>query len=147
MKFFIVDVFAREKYSGNQLAVVLVEDHLSKEEMQVIAREFHFSETSFISLEDSHNNIFKVNIFTPNREVPFAGHPTLGTAYIIKNKLLKDTWNEIVLDLPVGRIPVVEQGFEIKRRSILHVSSHLQEGIYDLNVGGRVFMVAEGKLV
>ena len=85
MEFYIVDVFGNEKYSGNQLAVVIMKEKISEELMQKIAKEFNFSETTFISLQDSHDNQFKVNIFTPAIEVPFAGHPTLGTAFIIRN--------------------------------------------------------------
>ncbi|MDK2883192.1 MAG: trans-2,3-dihydro-3-hydroxyanthranilate isomerase, partial [Bacillota bacterium] len=82
-EFYIVDVFAEEKYAGNQLAV-FTQGHLySDEEMQKLAKEMNYSETTFIFSRESTGNTFKVRIFTPAREVPFAGHPTLGTAYVI----------------------------------------------------------------
>jgi trans-2,3-dihydro-3-hydroxyanthranilate isomerase len=106
MYFYLVDVFGNAKYSGNQLAVVILKKDLSKEKMQRIANEFHFSETTFVLLHDSQGKHFKVRIFTPQNEVPFAGHPTLGTAFIIRNEILKNNGNQIILDLKVGKILV-----------------------------------------
>ncbi len=103
---FIVDVFAEEKYAGNQLAVVFDEIGLSTELMQKIAREMHFSETTFITGYDLENKTFKVRIFTPESELPFAGHPTLGTAYIAQKELLKENVDSLVLDMKAGLIPV-----------------------------------------
>jgi trans-2,3-dihydro-3-hydroxyanthranilate isomerase len=107
MKFYIADVFGVEKYSGNQLAVVVPDEILSVSKMQQIANEFHFSETTFVSMKNSKANEFSVNIFTPKNEVPFAGHPTLGTAFIIKNEIVREKINEIFLNLKVGKIPVL----------------------------------------
>lgn len=103
---FIVDVFAEAKYEGNQLAVVLDEVGLETEQMQTIAREMHFSETTFITGYDLEKKTFKVRIFTPESELPFAGHPTLGTAYIAQKELLKEKVEELTLDLKAGLIPV-----------------------------------------
>lgn len=104
--FYIVDVFAEEKYAGNQLAVVRDADGLSAEDMLRIAREFHFSETTFILGEEEKNGAYDVRIFTPGGEVPFAGHPTLGTAYIIRQEIIGKPVREVTLNLKVGRIPV-----------------------------------------
>ena len=79
---FIVDVFAETKYAGNQLAVIFDEVGLKTDLMQKIAREMNFSETTFITGYDLEKKNFKVRIFTTENELPFAGHPTLGTAYI-----------------------------------------------------------------
>ena len=106
LHFYITDVFAIGKYSGNQLAVFRNTAHLSSEEMQDIAREMHFSETTFILSEDPKNGGYDVRIFTPAEEVPFAGHPTLGTAYIIQQKILKGKTNKVALNLQAGQIPV-----------------------------------------
>jgi len=103
---FIVDVFAETKYEGNQLAVVLAESGLNTEQMQTIAREMHFSETTFITGYDLEKKTFKVRIFTPESELPFAGHPTLGTAYIAQKELLKEKVEELTLDMKAGLIPV-----------------------------------------
>ncbi len=105
-RYFIVDVFAKERYTGNQLAVVILSKNICDSEMQKIACEFHFSETSFILSETMRDDGFDVRIFTPFEEVPFAGHPTLGTAFIIRNELLNRSVNKVVLNLKVGKIPV-----------------------------------------
>jgi len=99
----IVDVFARERYAGNQLAVVESTGDLAAAEMQDIAAEMDFSETTFVeSLEPP----YRVRIFTPEAEIPFAGHPTLGTAWVIREHVAPDRPDEVVLDLPVGEVPV-----------------------------------------
>lgn len=105
--FYIVDVFAEERYAGNQLAVIRGARSLSEFEMQKIAAEMHFSETSFVLSDEPRNNAWDVRIFTPAREVPFAGHPTLGTAYVIKRHIFETSVDEIVLNLKVGKIPVM----------------------------------------
>jgi trans-2,3-dihydro-3-hydroxyanthranilate isomerase len=104
--FHLVDVFAEEKYSGNQLAVFRNADSLSDERMQQIANEMHFSETTFILSDKQRNCGFDVRIFTPLQEVPFAGHPTLGTAYVIRHFILGKTVARVLLNLKIGQIPV-----------------------------------------
>jgi trans-2,3-dihydro-3-hydroxyanthranilate isomerase len=74
--------------------------------MQKIAREINFSETTFITSRQPRNGGYDVRIFTPNAEVEFAGHPTLGTAHIIRNKLRLTEATDVTLNLRVGRIPV-----------------------------------------
>ena len=103
--FFITDVFAEASYTGNQLGTLLDAADVATGDMQKIAREFNFAETTFItggSLELG----FDVRIFTPNSELPFAGHPTLGTAFLIRNEILKADISELTLNLGVGNIPV-----------------------------------------
>jgi len=107
LKFYIVDVFAENKYEGNQLAVFIPEGKMEPTEMQKIAREMNFSETTFINSGIQDNGGYDVKIFSPDSELPFAGHPTLGTAYVIKNLLDRSESSEIKLNLPVGQIPVV----------------------------------------
>ncbi|MCX6557073.1 MAG: PhzF family phenazine biosynthesis protein [Candidatus Aminicenantes bacterium] len=106
LPFYIVDVFAEKKYAGNQLAVFRRAESLSGETMQQIARETNFSETTFILRDEPRDNGFDVRIFTPAEEVPFAGHPTLGTAHIIRSEILKGEADELNLNLKVGKIPV-----------------------------------------
>jgi trans-2,3-dihydro-3-hydroxyanthranilate isomerase len=106
LAFYIVDVFAEKKYAGNQLAVFREAGELSSEEMQQLARETNFSETTFILQDKQRDNGYDVRIFTPGEEVPFAGHPTLGTAYIIRNEILKGKAEVVFLNLKVGKIPV-----------------------------------------
>ena len=106
MKFYIVDVFAEAKYQGNQLAVFIPDREISKEEMLKIAKEMHFSETSFILSDKQPNGGYNVRIFTPDIEVPFAGHPTLGTAHIINEVFEGGKAKKIILNLGAGPIPV-----------------------------------------
>jgi len=106
MKFYIVDVFAEQKYQGNQLAVLIPDRDIDAKEMQQIARETNFSETTFITSDRQKNGGYNVRIFTPGDEVPFAGHPTLGTAYIIYKNIEQEKNNKIILNLGVGEIPV-----------------------------------------
>jgi trans-2,3-dihydro-3-hydroxyanthranilate isomerase len=106
LSFNIVDVFAEEKYAGNQLAVVRYGKDLADAEMQKIAREMNYSETTFITSGEEHDRGYDVRIFTPKEEVPFAGHPTLGTAYVIQHEVIKKPVEKVVLNLKVGQIPV-----------------------------------------
>lgn len=106
MKFYIVDVFAEEKYTGNQLAVFTNVESLSDNEMQRIAKEMNYSETTFIISEDVRNGGYDVRIFTPKEELPFAGHPTLGTAYVLQQEIIQQLVKTIVLNLKIGQIPV-----------------------------------------
>jgi len=105
--FYLVDVFAIEQYTGNQLAVFTEGNALSDQQMQAFAQEINFSETTFICQTDKG---YHVRIFTPNQELPFAGHPTLGTAYIIRNCFFsceqKMNFDTVNLNLKVGEIPV-----------------------------------------
>lgn len=109
MKFYILDVFAENKYQGNQLSVLIPDRELSIEEMQQITREMNFSETTFIMSRKQDNGGYFVRIFTQGSEVPFAGHPTLGTAYLIQ-KLYEPHSDKIILNLGVGQIPVEFRG-------------------------------------
>ena len=103
---YIVDVFAESKFEGNQLAVVIDKLKLSTNIMQKIAREINFSETTFVTGFDLSKKIFNVRIFTPYEELPFAGHPTLGTAFICQRELIKSQVDSLTLDLKAGMIPV-----------------------------------------
>ena len=107
MKFYIVDCFAEEKYQGNELLVVLAGRQISEQEQQQIAREIHFSETAFLFGGKQENGGYDVRIWTPHSgEVPFAGHPTLGTAYVIHRFLEQGQSQVVKLNLKVGQIPV-----------------------------------------
>jgi len=105
-RFFITDVFGESRYSGNQLATFFEAGDISDREMQQIAREINFSETTFILGNEERGGGFDVRIFTPGEEVDFAGHPTLGTAFLIRKHLLGSRAERVVLNLKVGPIPV-----------------------------------------
>ena len=111
-EFVQLDVFARNPLAGNPLAVFTDARGLSDSEMQALAREMNLSETTFILSRDAAIEARegkKVRIFTVSEELPFAGHPTLGTAlYLHTLKGARDPRksDEIILDLRVGKIPV-----------------------------------------
>ncbi|WP_238532877.1 PhzF family phenazine biosynthesis protein [Halalkalicoccus jeotgali] len=102
----IVDVFAQKKYTGNQLAVVHEASNLSTDEMLAFTRETNFSEATFIESVDTTVGEYDVRIFDPTEEIPFAGHPTLGTAFVIREYLTDDRPDQLTLNLGVGEIPV-----------------------------------------
>lgn len=102
----IVDVFAEERYAGNQLAVILSAGDLDAATMQRIARETNYSETTFVMEDAPLRDGWPVRIFTPAEEIPFAGHPTIGTARVIRHTLAAGRPTTIQLRLGVGKVPV-----------------------------------------
>ena len=104
-RFHIVDVFATERYAGNQLAVVTDAGDLTGKEMLAIADEMNYSETTFVTGPPTDSG-WPVRIFTPAEEVPFAGHPTLGTASVVREHLAEGKPETVTLDLAVGGVPV-----------------------------------------
>ena len=107
VKFYIVDVFAENKFEGNQLAVCIPDREINQNEMLKIAREINFSETTFVMSGVRENGGYDVKIFMPDSEIPFGGHPTLGTAYVIGRLLETGQTDKIYLNLKVGQIPVM----------------------------------------
>jgi trans-2,3-dihydro-3-hydroxyanthranilate isomerase len=104
-------VFTDERYafSGNQLATFwnLSESDLTNDEMLGITREMNFSETTFVLPSSNEKCIRRVRIFTPGREIPFAGHPTLGTAFVLKHKeIIEEKAIDSFLELGLGPIQV-----------------------------------------
>jgi trans-2,3-dihydro-3-hydroxyanthranilate isomerase len=118
-QFHIVDVFATERYTGNQLAVVTDGADMEAAEMQAIAAEFDYSETTFVTGSHADGG-WPVRIFTPTDEVPFAGHPTLGTASVIRQHLADGTPDAVTLDLQVGEIPVEVREYDGHERLWMH---------------------------
>ncbi|KAF2330351.1 PhzF family phenazine biosynthesis protein [Flavobacterium ginsenosidimutans] len=106
LPFYIVDVFADKKYAGNQLAVFMDAGNLSKEQMQQIAREINFAESTFVTKLDRENNKAEIRIFTPAHEMQFAGHPIIGTSWVLMNKIFENSPNEIKLEVPIGPIAI-----------------------------------------
>jgi trans-2,3-dihydro-3-hydroxyanthranilate isomerase len=105
-RFYIVDVFAERPYAGNQLAVVVGEGILSDETMQQIAAETNYSETTFVTPGPEPDGGYRVRIFTPAREIAFAGHPILGTAWVIRHHVLPEVSGPVRLNLALGQVPV-----------------------------------------
>lgn len=108
-RFYLVDVFAQGAYAGNPLAVVVGADDLPDATLQKIAAEMNFSETTFVTPVPEHDGGFRVRIFTPAREIAFAGHPILGTAWVLRNYVLPGSAAAIQLNLAEARVPVTFQ--------------------------------------
>ena len=107
-RFKIIDVFTDRPLAGNQLAVVLDAEGLEAGSMQAIAREFNFSETTFVTRSQRPGCDWRVRIFTPFIELAMAGHPTVGTAVVLREAGL--TGSEVVFELGVGPTPVAFDG-------------------------------------
>lgn len=114
IRFVTTDVFTSEPFTGNQLAVCFGAEGLSTETLQAITREFNYSETTFVFAPETADTTRRVRIFTPGMEVPFAGHPTIGTAHVlVATGEVKPSAEEIaagemtvVLGENVGPVPV-----------------------------------------
>ena len=107
LPYHVLDVFTDRPYAGNPLAVVLDGDDLSTESMQAIAREFNLSETTFPTSSDRAD--YAVRIFTPGTELPFAGHPSVGTAWLLA-RLGRIPAGEVRQDCAAGVLPVAVTG-------------------------------------
>jgi trans-2,3-dihydro-3-hydroxyanthranilate isomerase len=106
-RFVHVDVFTDRVFGGNQLAVFLEPAGLSDVEMQAIAREMNFAETTFVFQPTDVEAAARVRIFTPSRELPFAGHPTVGTAWVLaRYGLVSSHAREFALEEGIGLVPV-----------------------------------------
>lgn len=105
-RFYILDVFAEERYAGNQLAVIRDAAGLTGLDMLAITREMNYSESTFLMSEEPLDGGYDVRIFTPGEEIPFAGHPTLGTAWLIQQEVIRQPVPRILLNYHVGQIPV-----------------------------------------
>jgi len=107
LAFRILNVFAREgRLTGNPLCVFEDGSALSSEQMQMLARQFNLSETTFVL--PSTRATAQVRIFTPSYEMPFAGHPTLGTAHVVR--ALESSGAALTLEMKAGVIPVSSEG-------------------------------------
>jgi trans-2,3-dihydro-3-hydroxyanthranilate isomerase len=105
-RFVIADVFTERAFAGNQLAVFPRAEGISDRAMQAIAREFNFAETTFVLPARDPRHACSVRIFTPKAELPFAGHPTVGTAAVLAQLGLLDGKVNVVLEEGIGPVPV-----------------------------------------
>jgi trans-2,3-dihydro-3-hydroxyanthranilate isomerase len=147
----ILNVFAREgRLTGNPLAVFESARGLDDDAMQALARQFNLSETTFIL--PSEKAIARVRIFTPAFEMPFAGHPTLGTAHVVR--ALKSPGDAFTLEMKAGLIPVSAAGdrwtLEARPRGTREVSESRAElaqilGLEAADIGDRPLWVDVGK--
>lgn len=120
--FSLVDVFSDQPFGGNQLAVFPDAAGIADETMQRLAREFNFSETTFVLPPSDPSFTHQVRIFTPRQELPFAGHPTVGTAAVLAS-LSDDGAAErrFVFEEGIGPVTVTVDGpairFRLRQRS------------------------------
>jgi trans-2,3-dihydro-3-hydroxyanthranilate isomerase len=118
LPFATLDVFTATRFAGNPLAVVFDADNLETARMQAIAREFGHPETVFVLRPAASGSTAKARIFTPGKELPFAGHPTVGTALVLA---LKDGGSSIVIEEKIGllKCSVDRQGDDRGRASFI----------------------------
>ncbi len=109
-EFVTLDVFTDKKFTGNQLAVLMDARGLSTDEMLTVTREFNLSETTFVLPPENPENTARVRIFTIGYEMPFAGHPTVGTAIAIARA--RGLKGDIRLELNTGVFPVTVEASE-----------------------------------
>lgn len=113
LTYHVVDVFTDEPFSGNPLAVVLDADHLSAKQMQCLATEFQLSETAFPLMpseaDQKSGADYRLRIFTPTAEIPFAGHPSVGTAWLMR-ELGRVSSGTIRQRCGAGLLPLVLDG-------------------------------------
>ena len=109
-QFYQVDVFTNLLFGGNPLAVFLKGEDFKEDQLQQVAREMNLSETTFVFPPSHPDADFDVRIFTPVKEIPFAGHPTLGTAFVLKHAgLIPSTKNHLLLNFKSGLVSVYLQ--------------------------------------
>jgi trans-2,3-dihydro-3-hydroxyanthranilate isomerase len=110
-RFVQVDVFTDRLFGGNQLAVFLESEGLSDDEMQAIAREMNLAETTFVFPPTTAEAAARMRIFTPGRELPFAGHPTVGTTWVLANQgRLPAAARDLAMEEGIGLVPVRLEG-------------------------------------
>ncbi len=146
LRFHWVDVFAERKFEGNQLAVYPHADNLSTEQMQTIAREMNLSETSFITGTEKgpHGEpSYKARYFTVDEELPFAGHPTLGTSFILRELY---GGNHVDLKLKVGNIPVEFEDRNGMAYGEMRQNDPVFGDLHDAGEISRIFNVEPGEI-
>jgi trans-2,3-dihydro-3-hydroxyanthranilate isomerase len=140
-----VDVFTDRAFGGNPLAVVLDAGGLSTEQMQSVAREFNYSETTFVLPPRDAAHDAQVRIFTVNREIPFAGHPNVGTAFVLATQAAKPP-ARLLFEEEAGLVPVeiaTEQGRVVSTeftapqplKRMSHVSTDEAAALLSLSAG------------
>ena len=143
-----VDVFADRPGAGNPLAVVLDAEGLSDDDMQAIARWTRLPETTFVFPADSNDASYRIRIFSPRREVPFAGHPSVGTAHaVLEAGLATPRDGLLVQDGIAGKLPLLVTGegstrtiaVRTPRASVREIASaddpRLHDALRDLPLG------------
>jgi trans-2,3-dihydro-3-hydroxyanthranilate isomerase len=150
LRFVQVDVFTERVFGGNPLAVVFEAEGLADAEMQAIAREMNCSETTFLLPPTRSDCAARVRIFTPKREIPFAGHPTIGTAWVLATeKLLPVGTTRFSLEEGIGPIEVTLEGDAARPRFLWmkHGEARLGPELTDRAGFARALGLAEADLL
>ncbi len=146
LKFYTLDVFSKNLFGGNPLAVFVEADRLSQRQMQCIAAEINYSETVFILKPDNIENSAKVKIFTPKNELPFAGHPNVGAGFLLSmdTSLIpgKFTQEKLTFEEKAGLVNVFPKfqsdtvtGSEIEAPSLFSITNEIPVSIVSDCVG------------
>ncbi|GAB3629138.1 phenazine biosynthesis protein PhzF [Pandoraea terrae] len=155
IKFKQVDVFTDRRYGGNPVAVILDGTGLDTEQMQQIANWTNLSETTFVLPATTHDADYRVRIFTQRNELPFAGHPTLGTAHaLLESGLVKAKNGELVQECGAGlvrlRVKQIEQGqhiaFELPQPKVTVLSDDQTDALESL-LGGNILRDPPARLI
>lgn len=125
-RFIIADVFTEQAFGGNQLAVIPDARGLSDRAMQTLAREFNFSESTFVLPASDPAHAFRVRIFTPANELPFAGHPTVGTAAVLAREGLIPRTGTVVFEEGVGPVQVDVEVSDARAFARLNLETQVQ---------------------
>jgi trans-2,3-dihydro-3-hydroxyanthranilate isomerase len=138
LKFEVYDVFSAKRLKGNQLAVFRDARGLSDKQLQEIASEMNYSETTFVYPDDNglYTNPVRTRIFTPFMELPFAGHPTLGTATAIRQ--WRDNADQVILQLDVGEIPI---NFEAEENGFVGTMSQIDPMFSDIHSAAEIAQI------
>ncbi len=136
----VVDVFTDRAFAGNPLAVVLDGDELTTEQMQSIAREFNLSETTFPIAPAAPAATYRLRIFTSSTELPFAGHPSIGSAWVMRS-VGRITDGRITQECGAGLLPVDIDGDQAT------LTDRCESGAaVECRVTGSVVPIAEGQI-
>lgn len=150
-KFFLIDVFTSEPFSGNPLAVFPEAEKIPENNLQKIAREMNLSETTFIFPPENKNNDIKIRIFTPMCELPFAGHPTIGSAFAVFSNLqypeISKSYHIIEEGIGTVKVAIQWQNREIKSISMEQPLPEFKEIINDIGLISSLLSISDDKIV
>ncbi len=152
LPFYTLDVFTNRCFGGNPLAVFPEAAGLTADLMQRIAREMNLSETVFLAPPETREGTRRVRIYTPAVEIPFAGHPTVGTAYFLAATGAVELTGErtdIVLEENIGPVPVeimAREGFPVSTRLTTAVAPELREAPYTPDDLARMLSLPPGSV-
>jgi trans-2,3-dihydro-3-hydroxyanthranilate isomerase len=148
LPFYIIDVFTHDQFGGNQLAVFPNGEDVSESLMQKIAKEINFSETTFVLPPKKKGNDFQLRIFTPNTEIPMAGHPTVGSAFaLLKNNLIPSTKESIIFEEGIGDITVTFQKTEESIITIMEQPLPIFGSLFEKDIIAKILSLKQEQIL